>query len=376
MRTESMRLTPAALAAAAILLGSSIAAAQPATAAPRWFRGNTHAHTINSDGDSPPDVVVRWYRENGYQFVVVTDHEFLTDVAPLNALLGATGKFLVIRGQEVTQTLPDSSHPDRRRQGHVNAINSSRVVMPQGGASLAESYARNLAAIRAAGGLPQVNHPNWRWSVRLADMLGLPDSTIFELRNGHPGINSMGGTDAAGNAAPSTEALWDSLLTRGKLLFAAGTDDSHYFTRPWDRTAPRPGQAWIFVRATELTPDAIVTAMRRGDFYASTGVTLGDYRVENRAISLAIQTRGGDDTRFRTEFIGRGGRVLAVAHGPAARYAIRGDEGYVRARVTDSNGWQAWTQPVMLDGGGGGGEARSSSGGETGTTSSITKGTK
>jgi hypothetical protein len=336
--------------ASAFLLAASSLRAQPPASELRWFRGNTHTHTVNSDGDSPPDVVVRWYRENGYQFVVITDHEFLTDVVPLNALLGAEGKFLVIRGQEVTQILPDSTHPDRRRQGHVNAINLTRVVMPQGGASLSESYARNLAAIRAAGGLPQVNHPNWRWSVRLGDMLDLPDSTIFEIRNGHPGINSLGGTDAAGNVALSTEALWDSLLSRGKLLFGVGTDDAHYFTRPWDRSAPRPGQSWIFVRARALTSDAIVAALRRGDFYASTGVTLGEYRVEPARISLTIvHTRGaGEDTRFRTEFIGRGGRVLATVNGLAARYDIRGDEGYVRARITDSNGQQAWTQPVML----------------------------
>jgi hypothetical protein len=336
-------------AVAATIIAATNLHAQGAQPALRWYKGNTHTHTLNSDGDSPPDVVVRWYRENGYQFVVITDHEYLTDVAPLQALFGATGRFLVIQGQEVTQILPDSTHPDRRRQGHVNAINSSRVVMPQGGASLAESYARNLSAIRAAGGLPQVNHPNWRWSVRLSDMVGLPDSTIFEIRNGHPGINSLGGTDAAGNVALATEALWDSLLTRGKVMFGVGTDDSHYFTRPWDRSAPRPGQAWIFVRAAELTPEAIVQAMRRGDFYASTGVTLGDYRVDDKRISLTIVQRAtGDDTRFRTEFIGRGGRVLATVHGMSASYDIRGDEGYIRARITDSNGWGAWTQPVML----------------------------
>lgn len=324
--------------------------AQVAPGGPRWFRGNTHAHTLNSDGDSPPDVVARWYKDNGYQFVVITDHEFLTDPAPLNAVLGEAGRFLVIPGQEVTQILPDSSHPDRRRQAHVNGINVSRVVMPQGGATVAESYARNLAAIRAAGGLPQVNHPNWRWSVRLSDMIGLPDSTLFELRNGHPGINSFGGTDDAGNVALSTEALWDSLLTRGKVMFAMGTDDSHYFTRPWDRSVPRPGQAWVVVRANELSVGAITRALRGGDFYVSTGVTLGDYQGDRRRIALTIvRTRGaGDDTRFRTEFIGRGGRVLAVVHGLGATYNVRGDEGYVRARVTDSNGWQAWTQPVML----------------------------
>lgn len=39
------------------------AIAQQADDQPRWFKGNTHTHTLNSDGDSTPDEVVRWYRE-------------------------------------------------------------------------------------------------------------------------------------------------------------------------------------------------------------------------------------------------------------------------------------------------------------------------
>ncbi|MEZ5285927.1 MAG: hypothetical protein R2712_14190 [Vicinamibacterales bacterium] len=39
--------------------GDAVAPAQPA-AAGRWFKGNLHTHTLNSDGDSTPDEVVRW----------------------------------------------------------------------------------------------------------------------------------------------------------------------------------------------------------------------------------------------------------------------------------------------------------------------------
>src|SRR6188508_2948403 len=67
-----------------------------------WFKGNTHTHTINSDGDSTPDEVVRWYREHGYQFLVLTDHNYLTAVDGLNAVHGADERFLVVKGEEVT----------------------------------------------------------------------------------------------------------------------------------------------------------------------------------------------------------------------------------------------------------------------------------
>jgi len=345
---------PNAILRSLVVLGITLLPATPvgsqATSSARWYKGNTHTHTLNSDGDSPPSVVVQWYREHGYQFVFITDHEYVTDVAPLNDLFGARGQFLVISGQEVTDRVIDSSHPEGRRAAHMNALGVHSVVLPAGGTTIAETYARNLAHIRAAGGVPQVNHPNWRWSVRLEDMLGLPDSTIFEVWNGHPGINNLGGADGKGGASPSTDALWDSLLTRGKLLWGAGTDDAHFLAHPWDRTAPRPGQAWAVVRADTLTPDAILGGLRKGDFYASTGISLKDYRVDASGIALFIERTGGasDDTRFHTEFVGQGGRVLASVDGLEARYTFHGDERYVRARVTDSYGNRAWTQPVML----------------------------
>ena len=336
-----------------VLLGSATSAAQ--SQGLRWYRGNTHAHTSNSDGDSPPDSVARWYRDNGYAFLFITDHERITDPAPLVARYGAPGTFLLIAGQEVTQRVLDSTHKDTRRQAHVNALGTRTVVMPLGNGGLAtgitmrSGYARNITAIREAGGIAQVNHPNFRWSVRLDDLLELPDSTLFEIANAHTGVNNLGGTDERGQVVPSAEALWDSLLTRGTLLFAVADDDSHSF-KPGHADAydlTRPGRAWIVVRADTLTSAAILSGIRRGDFYASTGVTLRDLAMDGVTMQLVIDP-GPDDRRFVTEFIGRHGRVLSTVRGPSASYRVRGDEGYVRARVSDSNGNTAWTQAVMV----------------------------
>lgn len=331
------------------LAGAVVAEAQ---ATPRWYRGNTHAHTLNSDGDSPPDVVARWYRQNGYHFTFITDHEYVTDVAPLNALLGAANRFLLIGGQEITQLVRDSTHPRGIRQAHVNALGVSRAILPMGDRnttteSIATTYARNLAEVRRQGGVAQVNHPNWHWSVALHDMLQLPDSVLLEVANAHTGVNNMGGTDDNGHWMPSTEAVWDSLLSRGKVVFMIADDDSHSFRPEHADNAEltRPGRAWIWVRADTLSADAILGSLRRGDFYGSTGVTLRDYYADGRTMKIDIAPAG--DRRFTTEFIGRGGRVLRTVTGSTASYTIMGNEGYVRARVTDSQGRRAWTQPVM-----------------------------
>ena len=341
-----------------MLTADPAAAQRSPDAGQRWFRGNTHTHTTNSDGNMPPDHVVRWYRDHGYDFVVITDHEHITDVAPLNAEFGSPGRFLVMPGEEITQQVADSTRPDGRRQAHVVAIGLTQVIMPLGerrvvsGMTIAETYARHLAAVKAAGAVPQVNHPNFRWSVTADDMSQLPDSTLFEVWNAHPHINNLGGGDGRGGMALSTEALWDTLLTRGRLLFGVASDDSHAF-KPGDfekLVATRPGVAWVMVRADTLTPSAIMAALRAGRFYSTTGLTLAEYQADRREVRLrmAPPSGPGDDSRIRTRFIGRGGRLLAEVWGREARYAIRGDEGYVRASVTDSNGRQLWTQPVRV----------------------------
>src|SRR4026209_2255837 len=118
-----------------------------------WYKGNTHTHTLNSDGDSTPDEVVRWYRSHGYRFLVLTDLNFLTSVDGLNALHGADERFLVVRGEEVTDAFDG-------KPLHVNGLNLARQVEPQHGTSILDTLQRTIDAIRAADGVPHVNHPN------------------------------------------------------------------------------------------------------------------------------------------------------------------------------------------------------------------------
>jgi hypothetical protein len=99
------------------------------------------------------------------------------------------------------------------------------------------------------------------------------------------------------------------------------------------------------VRASELTPEAILGALERGDFYASSGVELNDYSATPTEITITIREKKG--SRYRTQFIGAGGKVLSESISNPAIYRFKGNEPYVRAKVFDSNGKLAWTQPVF-----------------------------
>lgn len=315
-----------------LLLSTFSVSGQQGEPALRWYKGNTHTHTLNSDGDSTPDEVVRWYREHGYNFLVLSDHNFLTEVEGLNAVHAAEGRFIVMPGVEVSDRFGD-------KPIHVNGLNLRKVVEPQGGSSVPDTIQRNVNAIRKADGVPHINHPNFGWAISAEDLAKVKNNRLFEIYNGHPLVNNMGG-----GGVPGLEEVWDILLSKGMTLYGIAVDDAHHFKRPWDANASRPGRGWIVVRAASLTYDALIDAMERGDFYASTGVELEDYVVDEGAVTIRIRQRS--DTKHRVLFIGQGGRVLSEVTESPAVYRFRGDETYVRAKVIDSNGHSAWTQPV------------------------------
>ncbi len=300
----------------------------------RWYKGNTHTHTLNSDGDSTPDDVVRWYREHGYHFLVLTDHNFLTSVDALNAVQGADGRFLVVRGEEVTETFQDKSI-------HVNGLDVAQKVDPQGGTSVLDVIQRNVDAIRAANGVPHINHPNFRWSITGDELRQVRNNRLFEVFNGHPQVNNLGG-----GGVPGLEEAWDAILSSGVLLYGIAVDDAHTFKRPGDPAVAGPGRGWVTVRASRLEARALLDALERGDFYASTGVELEDYQATDRLMTVTVKQDAW--AKYRVQFIGRGGKVVSeVTHSPAT-YTFTGNEGYVRAKVVESNGRVAWTQPVLL----------------------------
>jgi len=142
------------------------------------------------------------------------------------------------------------------------------------------------------------------------------------------------------------EAVWDSLLTGGKRIYGIAVDDAHHFQGEFARDRANPGRGWVSVKAAALEPAALMESLEAGLFYASSGVTLTDVRVSPERMEIHIEPSG--DFRYTTVFIGAGGRELARTDANPAVYELRDNVGYVRARVTDSGGSHAWTQPAFV----------------------------
>jgi hypothetical protein len=408
MRATNRLLTASAIVALAWLVHAGLGARGSEATAARWWKGNTHTHTLWSDGDAPPEQVVAWYRGHGYHFLVLSDHNVLSQgerwfpveeggrltparVERLVERFGADaiqlregeagremrlvtlpelrerfeepGGFLLVQGEEVTDGLDG-------RPVHVNGIHLAERIPPQGGATVREMLQRNVSAIVEQGRrlgrptLAHVNHPNFGWGLTWEDVAALRDDRFFEVYNGHPSVRNAGDAEH-----PGTERMWDLALTRRLLeldlglLYAVATDDAHNYHETGPDRA-NAGRGWIVVRADTLSPEALLGALRAGDFYASSGVSIDDFGAADGHYRVDVAVEPG--VTYRTRFVGTRvaegvpGEVGALLHETTdvpAEYRFRGDELYVRAVVVSDRPHPnpyapgdletAWLQPVL-----------------------------
>lgn len=297
-----------------------------------WYKGNTHAHTTESDGDTSPAEVARWYRDHRYAFLVLTDHNTYTDPAALADLTNSA--FLLIPGEEVTSAFDGAPV-------HVNGLNLPGLVAARDADGLVATIQANVDAIREVQGVPHVNHPNFQWAFGAEALAQVERYRLLEIHNGHPQVHNLGG-----GGTPGMEAVWDALLTGGKRVWGIAVDDAHHFQGEFAPDRANPGRGWVSVRADSLEAGAIMNALEAGRFYASSGVELSDVVVDRTRLTVHVAARG--DFRYTTTFIGAGGEVLGRSTDNPAVYDLDDDVGYVRARVQDSMGYAAWTQPVFV----------------------------
>ncbi len=304
-----------------------------------WYKGSLHTHTsgAGSTGDASPEGVARWYGRNGYGFLVISDHNELTTVD-----CGPSERPLLIPGEEISTRI----HNDKVKI-HINGIGISKTIDPidsrtGGPDDVAPTLQANIDAILEDGGVACINHPNYTWALDHESIKQTTGASLLEVYNGGSTSNNMDG----GPGKFTYEQIWDGVLSAGQVIYGVATDDAHQYNIQGRPNPALPGTGWVMVRAPELTTEAIIEALRSGDFYASTGILLAELEATKEAVSLKIEQVG--DSLYWTRFVGRDGVILEECAGPEATYHMRGDEGYVRAVVASSSRAKAWTQPVFL----------------------------
>lgn len=371
--------------------------------AKQWYKGNLHTHSYWSDGDDYPEMIMDWYKSHEYDFVVLSDHNTLAqgerwklipkspshemgfqkyvekygdqvtyredstgrievklktlkEYAPM---FEAKEEFLIIQSQELTEEF-------EKKPLHMNVTNIQKLITPKGGNAVSEILQNGLDQVKSqrdATGVPMflhINHPNFAWAITPEDIIKLNGERFFEVYNGHPRVNNYGDS-----LRPSMEVLWDKVqaayLTDGKpLLYGLAVDDAHNY-HVFDQNSSNPGRGWVMVLAEDLSPSSLIEAMEKGDFYASTGVTLNTIDFDGKTLTVEVEKETG--VTYKIQFFGTkksssesGGILLSQVSATSGSYTLATDDMYVRAKIISSkpkeNPYQtgdmevAWTQPV------------------------------
>lgn len=295
----------------------------PFTLGGRWYRGVFHCHTDRSDGALSVEAAVAWYAERGYDFLAVTDHNQLT-------VPSFPGRSLVL----VPGTEIDVGRSRLGEPYHLVGVGLREMVeIPREAAERYRMAAQEAVdRLRRAGAVVFVAHPYWSGLV-VDDLLPLEGVAGIEVYNANTDVDVAKGLSAV---------HWDDCLSRGKLLWGVANDDSHW-------RLPDYGQGWTVLRAEALTPEAIVEALSRGAFYASTGVALEDVSFDGDTVVVRVGPPGAREIRFMADR--RWGQRVASEGAPLreAAYPLRGRERYLRVEVVGPDGRRAWTNPLFLE---------------------------
>jgi len=282
----------------------------------KWYKGNLHTHTTNSDGELSPQEVANWYRNQGYDFLMLSDHNKLTDVRGLS-----DPDFLVMSGIEF-----DVDRTELGETYHLLGLNlNEEIKLPQ-----RITAQETIDLIHSKGGEVIVAHPYWS---------GLTINELLPLQ-GYIGLEVFNTTCLRGIGKGLSNVHWDDLLARGRLLWGFAVDDAHFHR-------PDAGQGWIMVKAPKLTRDDIMKAIKGGLFYSSCGPEIIDLCFANDTVSVkcspVVMINFICNLSKGKSFQAEEGRFLT-----RAEFKLKGEEKYLRVECIDKTGKMAWTNPLFL----------------------------
>lgn len=369
----------------------------------QWYKGNLHTHSLWSDGDDYPEMIMDWYKSNDYHFVGLSDHNVIQegekwvrvpdnkirrgafeeyveqygtdwvesreDTSGLQVrlktldeyrpLFEEEGRFLIIKSEEITDGFDG-------KPIHMNATNLQEFIPPRHGKSVVEVMQNNINAVleqRAATGrpmFPHINHPNFVWGITAEDMMQLEGERFFEVFNGHPLVNNYGDSTRIG-----TEEMWDLInhhyIQNGKpLMYGLATDDSHHY-HLFGPEYSNTGRAWVMVESEDLSAESLIRNLELGNFYSTTGVELEYFGLRHN--DYVLQVKAEEGVNYQIQVIAwledaSEPTIVGTSQGESMTYRLGGKELFVRAKVISDKAKDnpfmpgdvevAWTQPVEI----------------------------
>lgn len=290
-----------------------------------WYKGNLHTHTTVTDGKKTPEEVIALYRENGYDFLSLTDHWKHSETCMTDdGMLLLRGCEYNINGADILAGV-----------FHIVAIGEQEPAKIDQKLANGTYTAQDIVdAIHAVGGIAILAHP--AWSLETCEQ-------IMPL-DGFDGIeiyNSVSGLPR--NCRPYSGAVIDQLAVRGKVFSSMCADDSHFYQN-------EACLSYIYVQADALTEEAILDAIRAGRIMATQGPRF----------SVSVEEIEGSENRrvryicdpvsqivFYTGSVWHDARSVSGNGLTGAEFILRPFDRFVRAEFIDEKGLRGFDTPIL-----------------------------
>lgn len=294
------------------------------------LKGALHCHTTRSDGQGDPADVIRLHKENGYDFMALTDHRRYNRINYAEDV-----DITIIPGMEYDNTFVKENGfrcfhtvclgPNDETNGFAH-----EQTFESGTAKDQFEYQPYLDWIHQNGNLTIYCHPEWSST----------PARYFDQQKGNFAMEIWNTGCAFENEMDTNAAYWDEILGQGIRIFGVATDDGHPMYQHCN--------GWVMVNA-ENNDKAILAALKEGRFYSSCGPVIKDFYVEDGIAHVECENASciqficdRHPTRMMTAQQNNG---QLLTH---AELDLKDSYLYIRACVVDQQGRRAWTNPIFL----------------------------
>lgn len=320
-----------------------------------FYKGNMHCHSTLSDGTFTPEELKKMYKEKGYSFLAITDHEHVNNNSYLDdeEFITITSAEYAIKEFPKESTLVNMnmkvchlniyakkqdndysvcynsvldhySKGDRRESIKKDETDYERIYGKDGINDL-------VKRINEAGFFVAYNHPRW----------SLENYRDYGGYEGLWGVEIFNTSCNRGGIYEYNINVLDDFLRDGKRVFATSGDDNHN-----GRIDDSFG-TFVMVNTESLSYDNIISGLLKGEFYTSTGPLIEELFVENDEVTIkcspaeriALSTKG---RRVGVAFDENGNLT-------EAKFSIRESDEYFRIDVIDKCGKRANTQAYFIN---------------------------
>lgn len=290
----------------------------------KLLKGGLHCHTTRSDGKCTPEETFILHKQNGYDFLALTDHRKYNykNFAPETGIT-------VIPGMEIDGTF-DRENGFRTyhtvclgSDGESNGFNQDEEFFCTD-VKTQSDFQKYLDAVTAKNNLIFYCHPEWS---------GTP-ARYFEDLKGYFAMEVWNSGCVIEHDIDKNAPYWDEMLGSGHKLWGVAVDDGH---QPHHHC-----KGWVMVNA-ENNVDAILTALKEGKFYSSTGPVIKDFYIDgDKAYVEAAEECS------KIWFCSDKHPARQFKNTACAEIDMNGSYTYIRAVIMDKDGNRAWTNPIFL----------------------------